>query len=104
MCRDQNLISGDERDLVACSVAQLLALSEHMKIEKPGVGRPLLGTAKNPAKKAKFVKNQTFVARRDHFFPFLFPKDLENLKSLDIGLGEVGAKRRINRVNKGKNP
>ena len=45
MCRDQNLISGDEQDLVACSVARLLALSERMKIEKPGVGRPLLGPA-----------------------------------------------------------
>ena len=40
MCRDQNLISGDEPDL--------LSLSERMKIEKPGVGRPLLGLAKIP--------------------------------------------------------
>ena len=36
----------------------------------------------------------------DHFFPLLFPKDSENLKSLDIGLWEVGAKRRLNKVNK----
>ena len=42
MCRDQNLISGDERDSVAC----WLALTECMKIEKPGVSRPLLGPAK----------------------------------------------------------
>ena len=29
----------------------------------------------------------------DHFFPFLFPKDYKNLKSLDIGAWEFGAKR-----------
>ena len=34
----------------------------------------------------------------DHFFSLLFPKDSENLKSLDIGLLEVGAKRRLNGV------
>ena len=34
----------------------------------------------------------------DHFFSLLFPKDSENLKSLDIGLWEVGAKRRLNGV------
>ena len=28
----------------------------------------------------------------DHFFSLLFPKDSKNLKSLDIGLWEVGAK------------
>ena len=32
----------------------------------------------------------------DHFFPLLFPKYSENLKSLDIGLWEVGAKRHLN--------
>ena len=32
--------------------------------------------------------------------PLLFPKESENLKSLDIGLREVGAKRRLNGVNK----
>ena len=37
---------------------------------------------------------------RDHFFPLLFPKDSENLKSLDIGLREVGAKWRLIGVNK----
>ena len=36
----------------------------------------------------------------DHFFPLLFPKDSENLKSFDIELWEVGAKRRLNRINK----
>ena len=35
---------------------------------------------------------------RDHFFPLLFPKDSENLKSLDIGLQEMGAKRRLKGV------
>ena len=34
----------------------------------------------------------------DHFFPLLFPKDSENLKSLDIWLREVGAKRPLNGV------
>ena len=36
----------------------------------------------------------------DHFFPLLLPKDSENLKSLDIWLQEVGAKRPVNRVRK----
>ena len=36
----------------------------------------------------------------DHFLPLVFPKDSENLKSLDIGLQEVEAKRRINGMNK----
>ena len=34
----------------------------------------------------------------DHFFSLLFPKYSEDLKSLDIGLLEVGAKRRLNGV------
>ena len=37
----------------------------------------------------------------DHSFPFL-PKYSKNLKSLDIGLQELGAKRRLNGVNKWK--
>ena len=36
----------------------------------------------------------------DHFFPLLFPKDSKNLKSLDIGLWEVRAKRPLNGVRK----
>ena len=36
----------------------------------------------------------------DHFFSLFFPKDSENLKSLDIGLWEVGAKRPLNEVRK----
>ena len=36
----------------------------------------------------------------DHFFSLLFPKDSKNLKSLDIGLWEVGAKRLLNGVRK----
>ena len=36
----------------------------------------------------------------DHFFPLLFPKDFKNLKSLDIGLWEVGVKRPLNGVRK----
>ena len=39
---------------------------------------------------------------RDQFFQLLFSKDSENLRSLDIGLREVRAKRRLNRMNKGK--
>ena len=37
----------------------------------------------------------------DHFLPLVFPKDSENLKSLDIGLLEVGATKRLNGVNRG---
>ena len=42
------------------------------------------------------------IAISDHFFPLVFPKDLDNLKSLDIGVWEVGAKRRLNGVNEGE--
>ena len=38
----------------------------------------------------------------DNFFPLDFPKQSENLKSLDIGLQEVGTKRRLNEVNIGR--
>ena len=36
----------------------------------------------------------------DHIFSLLFPRDSENLNSLDIGLREMGAKRQLNRVRK----
>ena len=36
----------------------------------------------------------------DHFLPLLFPKNSEYLKSLGIGLREVGAKRPLNGVRK----
>ena len=36
----------------------------------------------------------------DHFFPLRFPKDSENLKKFDIGLWEVGAKRRLSGTSK----
>ena len=36
----------------------------------------------------------------DHFFPLPFPKDSEYLKSLDIGLREVGKKRPLIGVRK----
>ena len=36
----------------------------------------------------------------DHFFQLLFPKDSQNLKSLDIELWKVGAKRSLNGVRK----
>ena len=38
----------------------------------------------------------------DHFFPLLFPKDSESLKTVDIRLQDMGARRRLNgtsRVN-----
>ena len=37
---------------------------------------------------------------RDHFIALLFLKYSENLKSLNIGLGEVEAKRSLNGVRK----
>ena len=37
---------------------------------------------------------------QDHFFSLISPKDSDDLKSLDIGLMEVGAKRRLNGMNK----
>jgi hypothetical protein len=40
------------------------------------------------------------VQRWDHFFPLEVPKDSKNLKSLNIGLLEMGAKRPLNRVRK----
>ena len=68
---------------------------------------------KNPASKAKFTekKKNKFLRRSYNIYeekfsnlrPFssiIFPKDSENLKSLDIALREFGAKRRLNRVNK----
>ena len=36
----------------------------------------------------------------DHFFPLLFAKDSESLKILEIGLGEMGAKRPLNGTSK----
>ena len=39
----------------------------------------------------------------DHFFRLLFLKGSENLKSLNIGLQEVGTKKHLNGVNKWKN-
>ena len=57
---------------------------------------------------AKFAVKQTFFLRgnftpflsksfqiRDHFFALLFSKDSQNFKSFDIGLEEVGTKRRL---------
>ena len=38
----------------------------------------------------------------NHFWPLLFPKESQYLKSLDIELLEVGAKRCLNGVNKWK--
>ena len=72
-------------------------------------------TKKKPASKAKFIENNFFFFSRgdftpfmrksiqiwDHFFSLVLPEDLENLKSLDIGLREVGATRRLNGVTKG---
>ena len=49
MCRDQNLISEtDGRTDVRAYERTSVRAYERMKIEKPGVGRPLLGPAINP--------------------------------------------------------
>ena len=37
---------------------------------------------------------------QDHFFTLLFPNDSKYLKSLDIGLLELGEKRQLNGVKK----
>ena len=37
---------------------------------------------------------------KNFFFPLLFPKDSKNLRSLDIGLREMVAKRHLNGMNK----
>ena len=57
--------------------------------------------------KKKFCNNfSTFMSKSfqiwDHFCPLHFPKDSENLKSVDIWLWEVGTKRHLNGVNKWK--
>ena len=64
---------------------------------------------KNPDSKAKFAKKQTFFCTailhplKAKVFKLLLIitfKDSKNLQSLDIGLQEMGAKRRLNKVNK----
>ena len=40
----------------------------------------------------------------DHFLPFLFPKDSEALKILDIQLREVGAKRPLKKTENQRRP
>ena len=39
---------------------------------------------------------------RNHFFTFLFPKDSEYLRRLDIGLQEVRSKKKLSKKNKWK--
>ena len=50
----------------------------------------------------------TFMSKKfqiwDHFSKLLFTKDSDDPKSLDIWLWEVGEKKRLNGVNKWKNP
>ena len=48
------------------------------------------------------VKKLTKIVRnfKTLVVPLLFPKDFKYLKSLDIGLWEVGAKRQVNGVRK----
>ena len=41
-----------------------------------------------------------YVVHIDHFFLLRFPKDSESLKTLDLWLQEVGAKRRLNGTSK----
>ena len=74
-----------------------------------------MGTKKHLNGVNKWKKSfKNFFFRRSDFTPFMrqvfksettsfhyfSPKDSENLKSLDIGLREVGVKRRLNGVNK----
>ena len=111
----------DSVKLLALKGVKLNSSKKHPAYWRQRISRPMWIVAtipKNPANKTKFVENSTFFARRyytlheqkhwfwDRFFPLVLPKDLENLKSLDIGLWEVGAQRRLNWVNKGriKNP
>ena len=92
---------------------------QHMVIElwnkNPAYGRQSISwpmrivapkPKKNSASKAKFGKKNNFfflcgnfslfLSKSfqiwDNFFPFFWPKNSENLKSLDIGLREVGQK------------
>ena len=88
-------------------------------IKSPGHGRqsisqPMRIVARIPKKSGKIRQKSNFfcaailhplwakVATQiwDRFFPLVFPKDSENLESLDIGLWEVEAKRSFNGVNK----
>ena len=85
---------------------------------RQSISRPMRTVApiqKSPASKAKFAFFIFFFSPSDfspfmsnsfqvweHFFLFLSHKDSENLKSLDIGLREMGAKRRLNGVKKMK--
>ena len=68
---------------------------------------------KNPDSRAKFAQKQTFfcaaildpllakvLKSETTSFHYFSPKNSKYLKSLDIELREVGAKRRFNRVNK----
>ena len=78
------------------------------------ISRPMRIVApipKNLASKAKFATKKTmrgdlapFMSKSftiwDHFFLLLFPKDSKYLKSLDIWIWEVGAKRPLNGVKK----
>ena len=68
-----------------------------MRIEAPIPKKILLCKAKF-SKKKLFLRGDftPFISKSfqiwDRFFPLLFPKDSENLKSLDIGLWEMGEK------------
>ena len=67
---------------------------------------------KNTDSKAKLAKKniyiyiysaqQFYTIYEQKFQILLFPNDFENLKSLDIGFWEVGAKRRLNGVKRGR--
>ena len=79
---------------------------------RQSISRPIRIVAqilKYPVSKAKFFENQTFFERKfDTLYeqkfsnPLVFRKDSVNLKSLDSGVLEMGAKKNLNRVNKGE--
>ena len=86
--------------------------SEYLKffdiaLRKVGAKRPLNGVNKWQKFLKNFFRRGNFtpffnkkVQIWDLFFPLLFPKDSKYLKTLDIGLWVVGAKRPLNTVNK----
>ena len=77
-----------------------------------GAKRPLKGTSKvkNEREKNFFLRgnfrqfSNKNVPIWDHFFPFLFPKDSESLKILDIRLRKVGAKRQLKKTKNRRRP
>ena len=58
---------------------------------------------KRKKKNKNFFAAAIFFKLWDHFFTLLFLKDAKNVKSLDIGFWEVGAKKNGKRSEKHRN-